>query len=225
MISKKTSGRYSLMSYIPAVLTVMALFIGFSCSDEQEVKQEVKEIKQGVEITSLDQINPNTIKSITLKKEQDLMIITLKDGNEINLKIGDVLSDNTKEYMVNNNPNITTNTKEGTFPANGDEEVFVVVEDMPQFPGGVNALKKFIGNNVKYPKEAHKKGIDGRVFVGFVVDEEGNVTRVKVLRPVDPLLDAEAIRVVQAMPQWKPGKQKGKPVKVSYTIPINFALK
>lgn len=105
-----------------------------------------------------------------------------------------------------------------------DEQVFVVVEDMPQFPGGTKALNKFINKTVRYPAIAQENGITGRVFVGFVIDRDGSVTQVRVLRPVDPALDKEAIRVIKAMPKWKPGKQRGKPVRVSYTVPINFQL-
>ncbi len=106
----------------------------------------------------------------------------------------------------------------------GEEEIFVVVENMPEFPGGTKALNKFIAKTVRYPVIAQENGITGRVFVGFVIDKDGSVSNVKVLRPVDPALDKEAIRVIKAMPKWKPGKQRGKPVRVSYTVPINFQL-
>ncbi len=104
------------------------------------------------------------------------------------------------------------------------DEVFVVVENMPQFPGGTRALNRFIAKTVKYPPLAQEHGVTGRVIVGFVIGKDGSVSDVKVLRPVDPSLDKEAIRVIKAMPKWKPGKQRGKPVRVSYTVPINFQL-
>jgi len=102
--------------------------------------------------------------------------------------------------------------------------VFVIVEDMPEFPGGELALRQWIANNIKYPKEAAEKGIKGKVYIQFIVEADGNVSRSKVVRGVDPLLDAEALRMVNALPKWKPGKQKGKAVPVSYTVPINFEL-
>lgn len=101
---------------------------------------------------------------------------------------------------------------------------FYVLEDKPEFPGGEAALLKWIAQNTKYPEIAKENGIQGRVFVGFVIDKAGKVTEVKVLRGVDPYLDKEAVRVVGQMPSWSPGKQRGKPVKVSYQVPINFKL-
>jgi len=95
---------------------------------------------------------------------------------------------------------------------------------MPEFPGGEIELRKYIGKSVKYPVIAQENGIQGRVYISFVVSKKGEVTEVKVARGVDPNLDKEAIRVVKAMPKWKPGKQRGKAVKVSYTVPINFVL-
>jgi len=105
-----------------------------------------------------------------------------------------------------------------------DAPVFFIVEDMPEFPGGEAALRKYIAQSVKYPVIAQENGIQGRVYVSFVVNTKGKVTDVKIARGVDPNLDKEAIRVVNAMPAWKPGKQRGKAVKVSYTVPINFVL-
>lgn len=104
----------------------------------------------------------------------------------------------------------------------GETEVFVVVEDMPSFPGG--NVQKWIGKNVKYPVLAMENGIQGKVYIQFVIEKDGSITDVKVIRGVDASLDKEAIRVVQSMPKWKPGKQRGKAVRVSYTLPINFQL-
>ena len=104
----------------------------------------------------------------------------------------------------------------------GEAEVFVVVEDMPSFPGG--NVQKWISKNVKYPVLAMENGIQGKVYIQFVIENDGSITDVKVVRGVDASLDKEAVRVVKAMPKWKPGKQRGKPVRVSYTLPINFQL-
>lgn len=102
--------------------------------------------------------------------------------------------------------------------------VYFVVDEMPEYPGGENALKQDLVSLIRYPEEAQKSGIQGKVFVNFVVDEQGKVTDTKIARGVAPLLDKEALRVVGELKTWKPGKHKGEPVKVSYTIPINFAL-
>jgi periplasmic protein TonB len=106
-----------------------------------------------------------------------------------------------------------------------EEEIFTIVEDMPSFPGGEEALFKYLAQNIKYPQIAKEAGITGRVFVNFVIDKEGNVTDVKVLRGIGGGCDEEAVRVVKNMPKWSAGKQRGKPVKVSYNLPIKFSLK
>jgi protein TonB len=105
-----------------------------------------------------------------------------------------------------------------------DEEFFMVVENMPECPGGDLGLMKYIQKNVKYPAIAKEYNITGKVYVSFIVDKKGSVTNVKVVRGVDKNLDAEAVRVVKSLPKYKPGKQRGKPVRVMFTIPINFTL-
>jgi len=103
-------------------------------------------------------------------------------------------------------------------------QTYIMVEEMPEFPGGVIALRKWIKSNVKYPESARREKITGRVYIGFVINREGQVEDCKVLRSIDPALDREALNVIKSMPRWKPGKQKGESVKVSYTFPINFYL-
>lgn len=105
-----------------------------------------------------------------------------------------------------------------------EPQVFFIVEQMPEFPGGELELRKHIATNIQYPEICKENGIQGRVFIQFVVDEKGGVRNVKVMRGVDPALDAEAVRVIKALPKFKPGKQRGKPVRVSYTVPVNFVL-
>lgn len=99
------------------------------------------------------------------------------------------------------------------------------VEQQPEFPGGMEAYLDFMAKNIKYPAECEKNGVEGRVLVDVVIDEEGNVTEPKVKKSVDPLLDAEALRVVKMMPKWTPGMNEGKAVKVLYTVPFTFRLK
>lgn len=108
----------------------------------------------------------------------------------------------------------------------GQDEVpiFTVVEEMPEFPGGRDALSEYIASEVKYPEEAKKKGIQGRVFVTYVVEKDGSISNVALLRGAEKTLDAEALRVIKGMPKWTPGKQKGKPVRVQFNLPIHFAL-
>lgn len=119
-------------------------------------------------------------------------------------------------------------TKREILPDNMEStpsEVFVVVEEMPQFPGGDKAMMEFIYNNIVYPAEAKEKNIQGRVTLRFVVNYDGTVGNVKVIRGVDPLLDKEAQRVIESLPVWNPGRQGGMPVNVWYSVPVTFQLK
>ncbi len=105
-----------------------------------------------------------------------------------------------------------------------EQQVFVVVEEMPEFPGGEAALRSYIAKAIVYPTVAQENGIQGKVFVTFVVNKDGSVSNAKIARGVDQSLDTEALRVVATLPKWKPGKQRGVPVRVSYTVPISFKL-
>lgn len=104
------------------------------------------------------------------------------------------------------------------------DRVFSVVEQMPSFPGGMGAMMQYLSSNIKYPKEAEKKGIQGRVLLSFIVQTDGSITDVRISKSVDPSLDKEAIRVVKSMPKWIPGRQNGEPVRVKYTFPVTFRL-
>ena len=106
-----------------------------------------------------------------------------------------------------------------------EEVIFMVVESMPEFPGGQQALFKYLADNVKYPVIAQENGIQGRVICQFVVNKDGSIVDVVAVRSSgETSLDKEAIRVIKSMPKWKPGKQRGKPVRVKYTVPVNFRL-
>lgn len=105
-----------------------------------------------------------------------------------------------------------------------DGQTFSVVEQMPEYPGGMRAGLEFMARNLRYPAKAQEAGKQGRVIVQFVVRKDGSLSDFKVLRPVDPWLDAEAIRVISTMPKWKPGMQEGKPVSVKFTLPVTFML-
>ena len=119
---------------------------------------------------------------------------------------------------------IAVNTNESEEKKEVANKVFDVVEQMPSFPGGNEALMKFLQENVKYPVVAQENGVQGRVVVSFVVERDGSITDVKVVRSVDPSLDKEATRVVKSMPRWIPGKQNGAAVRVKYNVPVSFRL-
>ncbi|MGM9778567.1 MAG: energy transducer TonB, partial [Prevotella sp.] len=109
-------------------------------------------------------------------------------------------------------------------PKEEETKVFDVVEVMPSFPGGQGALFEWLSKNIKYPVVAEENGVQGRVIVTFVVERNGSITDVQVVKSVDPSLDKEAVRVVKAMPHWIPGKQNGSAVRVKFTVPVTFRL-
>jgi protein TonB len=132
---------------------------------------------------------------------------------------------------------VGTETKEGTgdieLPTEGDgkeeveapQQIFTIVEQMPEFPGGEEKLFEYLGKNIKYPSMARENGITGTVYVTFVVEGNGEISDVKKLRGIGGGCDEEAMRVVKAMPSWKAGKQNGKSVRVQYNLPIKFTLR
>jgi TonB family protein len=146
--------------------------------------------------TKMDDIDPETIHSVNVLK-----------GESATAKYGD----------KGKNGVVEINTKKTS-------DVFTMVEEMPQFPGGFEALKNYVAASMKYPTIALENGIHGQVFVKFMVDKSGNVTNAKVSRSVDPSLDKEALRIVNSLPNWTPGKQNGEAVDVAYELPINFNL-
>lgn len=105
-----------------------------------------------------------------------------------------------------------------------EEAPFMVVEDMPEFPGGTAALLEYLQKNIKYPPICRENNIQGRVLIQFIVNKDGSIVEPEVVRSVDPYLDKEALRVISTMPNWKPGSQRGKAVRVKFTVPVNFRL-
>ena len=130
-------------------------------------------------------------------------------------------TDDVKEKAATEKPEVVEIPAE---KADTKDEVFMVVEQMPEFPGGIQELMSFLSKNTKYPASAMAKNVQGRVIVQFVVEKDGTPTEFKVIRSVDPDLDAEALRVMKEMPKWKPGMQRGQVVRVKYTIPVTFRL-
>lgn len=119
---------------------------------------------------------------------------------------------------------LTTVNAQKTVVAQKNQQVFDVVEQMPEYPGGMQALFEYLSQNVKYPEDAKQQKIEGRVIATFVVETDGSISNVEVVKPAFPSLDAEAVRVLSGMPKWTPGKQSGKVVRVKYTVPISFNL-
>ena len=119
---------------------------------------------------------------------------------------------------------LMTANAQKTVVSQSSQNVYDQVEQMPEFPGGMPAMIEYLQTNMKYPEDAVKQKVGGRVMVMFVVETDGTISNVRVARNVFPSLDAEAVRVVKAMPKWKPGKEKGRPVRVNFTLPVVFNI-
>ena len=156
---------------------------------------------------TLSKIEPEIIASITVLKDQRAIDLYGEEGRN-----GVVL--------------VTTKNgvKEISVPVEQDEQAFDVVEKMPEYPGGPQALLEYLAKNIRYPEAAEKAGQQGRVIATFVVMKDGSISHAKIVKSISPELDEEALRVLNAMPNWKPGMQSGQAVNVKYTVPISFAL-
>ena len=119
---------------------------------------------------------------------------------------------------------IMTAYAQKTVVSQSNQNVYDQIEQMPEFPGGMPAMIEFLQTNIKYPEDAIKQHVGGRVMVMFVVETDGSLSNVRVAKQVVPSLDAEAVRVVKTMPKWKPGKEKGRLVRVNYTLPVVFSI-
>ena len=120
---------------------------------------------------------------------------------------------------------LMTANAQKTVVSQSKQNVYDVVEQMPEYPGGMPAMIEFLQTNLNYPKDAKKQNVGGRILVMVVVEADGSISNVRVAKKVFPSLDAEALRVVKAMPKWNPGKEKGKPVRVNFSLPIVFSPK
>lgn len=167
-------------------------------------------------------LNAETVTNVVYQQPQKKFIkkgkknATVKMGPVNEIVVVEQAPDDQKEVKPVDMPNAIKVEKE--------VKAFDVVEQMPQFPGGPAALMQFLSQNVKYPVEAHKAGVQGRVIASFVVEKDGSITEACIARSIHPSLDAEALRVIGSMPNWMPGKQNGEPVRVKYTVPITFKL-
>ena len=183
---------------------------------QEKVEQVVEKVKSSIKFTAPvikkdDEVRPED----EMKSQDEIMNSKVAVGfaNVIgNDESGEVLK--AKEALVT----------EPVKPKEEENKVFEVVEQMPSFPGGMNALMDYLRKSIKYPPVAEENGIQGRVVCSFVVERDGSVTDVRVAKSVDPSLDKEAVRVVSTMPKWIPGRQNGQSVRVKYTLPVTFRL-
>jgi len=204
------------------VLALAAMFVAFEWSSgmsESTVNVVVQDViaEEEIEITRRDPTPPPPPPAPEPEAPEILEVVEEKVETRIQINIEDDQSRAQIQTFVPPPP--PPKPKE-----EATEEIFVVVEEMPEFPGGQSALMKYLSENIRYPVIAQENGIEGRVICSFVVERDGSITDVQVVRGVDPSLDREAVRVIQSMPKWKPGKQRGKPVRVRFTLPIVFRL-
>ncbi len=208
MMSKIKSPKYAISKIVFGVLVAAALIIAFACEQKESVDTIAPE----------EQVVKLTIQGEKLKI----------DGTSDDIqKLKNMFSEDSGFEIVTDsmgNVLLTKKAEDVSKTLDSDEQVFFIVEEMPEFPGGEMALREYIANAVKYPETAQKNGIQGKVYVTFVVGKDGFVKNTSIARGVDPSLDSEALRVIKNLPKWQPGMQKGVPVNVSYTVPINFKL-
>lgn len=143
---------------------------------------------------------------VIIEDELEIDDMEVEVDTEIDYVISDFNNDDTEEEVI-------------------EEEIFTIVEEMPKFPGGIEALFSYLSKTLKYPAMAKDANIQGKVYVTFIVDRDGSIANAQVLRGIGGGCDEEAIKVVKSMPKWEPGKQRGKAVRVQYNLPINFILK
>ncbi len=180
--------------------------------DAMEVEEEVIPITRQEELKTPPPPPPPTVVEVLNIVDNNAQVVD-------DLSIFDSEADN--ETLVDVAPIIAAKEEK---EEEEEAQVFFIVEEMPEFPGGEAALRAFIAKSINYPVIAQENGIQGKVYVTFVVDKDGGISEAKIARGVDPSIDKEALRVVNSLPKWKPGKQRGKPVRVSYTVPISFVL-
>ena len=154
--------------------------------------------------------------------ENNASLMTPDDQNPVKKKKGPVIADSLVSDLDSINSSSSRNGKSGDSTRSGSSDVYFSVEVMPQFPGGPSAMQRYISDNVRYPADAIKRGASGTVKISFHILKDGYVDKVIVMQSLDPLLDAEAIRVIRLMPRWKPAYHRGKPVEIICAIPITF---
>ncbi len=246
---RKGTGRRNLIAIIAVIVLAIACQIGLTIkniADEAAARRAA--MTQMVELSALEQ--PKKEAKVEQKKVEVEPIQVEKVKSSIKFTPPVIKKDDEvkpEEELKTQDELLETKTAIGSFDVKGNDDtggevlkakeviaqpepkeeenkVFDVVEQMPSFPGGQGALMEYLSKNVKYPVVAQENGVQGRVVVSFVVERDGSVTDVQVVKSVDPSLDREAVRVISSMPKWIPGKQNGQAVRVKYNVPVSFRL-
>ncbi len=215
--------RRGLYLEIGLVVVLVAALVAFNVKsyDQEQVevtqRTAIDEIEDLVIQTQQEELPPPPPpEAPEVTTELNIIEDDAESTNEIGIVNAEV-TDNTQNIEIT--PVVVEQEEE-----EDEQVIFQVVENDPEFPGGIEAMYKFLAQNIKYPQLARENNITGRVYVTFVVEKDGSVSGVKVLRDIGGGCGAEAVRVVKSMPKWTPGKQRGKAVRVQYNLPVNFNL-
>ena len=246
---RKGTTKRNIWSLIIVTLAAVLLFLGLQLQKMVEANKTV-ENTQAVELSSLEQKKKEAKveKKEIIKTEPEKVVEQVKSSVKFTAPVIKKDSEVKEEDEIKLEEVEKSNKAIGSFTVEGNDEVggevlkakddikapeppkheenkiFTVVEQMPMYPGGDAALMQYLSSNIHYPAVAAENGVQGRVVVGFVVERDGSITDVNVMRSVDPSLDREAVRVVKNMPRWTPGKQNGSAVRVKYQVPVTFRL-
>ena len=248
---RKTTGKRNLWALIIVALAAVLLYLGLQLQRMAEANKKV-ENTQAVELAKLntEKKEAKVEKKEIIRQEPEKVVEQVKSSVKFTAPIIKKDSEVKEEDEIKLDEVQKSDKAVGAFTVEGNDEVggavlkakediaapeppkhvveetkiFTVVEQMPMFPGGDGALMGYLRDNIKYPTVAAENGVQGRVVVGFVVERDGSITDVNILRGVDPSLDREAMRVVKSMPRWNPGKQNGSAVRVKYQVPVSFRL-
>ena len=207
------------------VVGLAVLFVGFEWGTQEKTIQKDEGIadiiaEEEIDITRQEETPPPPPPPPPVEQVAEVLNVVEDD---VEVENTDLLSseDNQAEAQTQTYVPPVVKVEE---EEESSQQIFMVVEEMPEFPGGQAALMSFIAKSIKYPVVAQENCIQGRVTCSFVVNKDGSIVDAEVIRGIDPSLDKEALRVINTMPKWKPGKQRGKPVRVKFTVPINFRL-
>ena len=248
---RKTTGKRNLWALIIVALAAVLLYLGLQLQRMAEANKKV-ENTQAVELAKLntEKKEAKVEKKEVIRQEPEKVVEQVKSSVKFTAPIIKKDEEVKEEDEIKLDEVQKSDKAVGAFTVEGNDEVggavlkakediaapeppkhvveetkiFTVVEQMPMYPGGDAALMGYLRDNIHYPTVAAENGVQGRVVVGFVVERDGSITDVKVLRSVDPSLDREAMRVVKSMPRWTPGKQNGSAVRVKYQVPVTFRL-
>ena len=208
---------------IGLIITLVIVFLAFNLKTHDKDAGKI-EFSQQTDIT--EEIIPVTVqksKPLPPPPPQQITKISIVENDiEVETEIEIDAEANEETVIAEYIPYVPDEEEEDEIV--GEETVFVVVESMPYFPGGMSELMKYLHENISYPQLAKESGIQGRVFVTFVVEKDGSVTDVRILRGIGCGCDEEAIRVVESMPKWIPGRQRNVPVRVRFNLPVKFTL-